>query len=452
MGNLSNIESFFFTVDNVRITKVDHNSNMIKRGIKSLFLASACLALPCSALDMLEPEAMDNLATTLANMIGAEFSTHVSLEDLEVKAEDVYILPNPPNLEASLSALNGFALSRQPAPFDSGIEKLDIAAYQAAQTRIAEAKPQQARALEHVSYAMKPPAKGLTAFYVERLPPIYQTYIYLIPLGIVSLLMLPISIFGLRYAKGQKYVGRTLTILTAYGVLSFLLVLFVNIFPIPSLIGCPLAFFLAALASLYALRSMDSIAFYRDISLFIPLMKPIIKEPLGWAASVNFFLIVANILLLAISSFFSVRFGILGLLTSNQIIAGILYFILLTAFTIIGFSTLSRSKVETKKIQCCVIAMLCAYAAVATLAILFNIVAMIAGSGMFVALDPVSFFQVSNPIEFNVATNIFICLYFVMWIAGYFMQLDLDQNTSEGASSFPSNRETNITLPRFELQ
>ncbi|KYF40496.1 hypothetical protein TGARI_278145 [Toxoplasma gondii ARI] len=390
------------------------------------------------------------LAAYLAQKAGLKLSTLVTMKKLNVEPREVYILPRPPKIEDCLSAMQGRPLTRMPKPYDSGTESSSIEGYRQAQLRVAQAKAELGIGELSHAHAVHPASelKGVEIRSFEEVPAQYQSFIYVLPQFVVHTALIPGAIFGLKYAKTAQYIRQYLPAFSGYFYLSVGFILFINVFPVSSLLGVLLAFSMGLAGSLFALRSIQSLKWLERLGRATTLLRGMEKEPFGWLVACRAFCVLcANLLYCFVSGFIPGHLGIAGMLTGNLVIAGLLYLLWLSAVSMGIFFLITSEEADARKTQNLVVAFCCSYCAVAGLSFFTNVAAIYGNTGSFVALDPgknnqtpvhrttdcmmstrlVPFFSVSNLFSFNVPTLVLLSLLFIMWAAGFKMISEMDK-------------------------
>ncbi|KAL8272684.1 hypothetical protein Esti_003388 [Eimeria stiedai] len=426
-------------------------------------LAATCSIVSSGASDILEgPEFIDVLLPEVAHVFGVTSAHHTTLEEMNLRAEDVYVLPRAPKLEDCLSALVGMPMTQQVKPFADSVSMLDIKPYQNAQLRIvsgflahspglphtdmsvfqAEARAAELAASVAPLVALAPKSKHYQAsslFSIEVAPGIYQSSWYAIVQAIMySILVRPTShLDNLDNRRATAHFKKTLLGIAFFIYHSAGIVILHNVLGIRALFALPLAIALGLVAASLALRSVDSVEHLQKMKQHCPLLQGMEREPLGYCASAKMYcLILANLSYHTISTFLPYRYGLAGLLSSNVIIVGLLYAAYLMA---VGLMVLKKMKEDSdsRKVQARVISLDCAYIAASGISFFANLIAVYGGIGDFVALEPAVFFTASRTMELNIGTIIMVIALLAMFGVGYHEQNQMD-SSGQNVSSLSS--------------
>jgi len=416
-------------------------------------LAAAASVVSCAAIDVLQADFVDVLLPEVGHVFGVTSAHHTTLEEMNLRAEDVYILPKAPKLEDCLSALVGRPMTEQIKPFSNSLATLDVKPYQAAQIKIAEARAAELAASVAPLVAFAPTNKSYRAASFESIeiaPGQYQSYLYAIIQAIVYALLVPGALFAVKNGRSTKHVKKTLFGTSFFVYYSAAIIVLQNVFSMRSLFALPLALAAGLLTMPHALRSFDSIEKLGRLRECCPHLKGLEQEPLGYLACLKMYSMVnANLSYHFLSSFLPFRYGLAGIVTSNPMIAGALYIAYLAVVANM-INARIREDPDARKAQARVVSFDCAFVAVAGFSFLLNLIAVYCGVGDFVAFDPPVFFTAMRTFELNLGTLIMTIALFCTWGVGYHEQGQLDEAghnvTSMSSVALRSSEEARSAL------
>ncbi|KAL8431401.1 hypothetical protein Efla_001756 [Eimeria flavescens] len=440
--------------------------------------AATCSIVSSGAIDILEgPEFIDVLLPEVAHVFGMTSAHHTTLEEMNLRAEDVYVLPRAPKVEDCLSALEGMPMTRQAKPFADSVSMLDIKPYQNAQLRIAEARaaelaasvaPVSPAAVElggwHLSYSgvqlvsLAPKSKSYRTaafFSIEIAPGLYQSPWYAVVQAIIYSILVRTSKDLLDFRRATGHFKKILMGITFFIYHSLAIVLLHNVLGIRALLALPMAIAFGLVALSLALRSVDSVEHLRRMTDCCPFLQGMervnhignsvpfhtrhldVQEPLGYCASVKMYcILIANLSYHAISTFLPYRYGLAGFVTGNVMFAGLLYAAYLAAVSLMVLKKI-KEDADSRKVQARVISMDCAYIVASGVSFYGNLIAVYGGIGDFVALEPAVFFTASRTLELNIGTIIMVIALLAMFGVGYHEQNQMD-SSGKNVSSISS--------------
>lgn len=392
--------------------------------------AATCSIVSGGAIDILEgPEFIDVLLPEVGHVFGVTSTLHTTLEEMNLRAEDVYVLPRAPKLEDCLSALVGIPMTQQAKPFAESVSMLDLKPYQNAQLKIAEARAAELAASVAPLVSLAPKSsyhKTTSLFSIEIAPGAYRSPVYAIVEAIVYSILVPGALFGIRNGRATAHVKKILLGTAFFIWHSVAIVLLHNVLGIRALFSLPLALALGLCALLLALRSVDSVEFARKTADHLPHLQGMQREPLAWCGSMKMYcVLMANLSYHFLSSFLPYRYGLAGILTTNVIIVGLLYLGYLGAVAFCVFQKI-KADPDSSKVQSRIVSFNCAYIAVSGISFFLNLIAVYCGIGDFVALEPAVFFTASRTFELNIGTIVMLSVLLSMWGVGYHEQNQMD--------------------------
>ncbi|XP_026193332.1 uncharacterized protein LOC34622901 [Cyclospora cayetanensis] len=395
----------------------------------AVVLATACLLVRTGATDVLQgPEFIDTLLPEIAHVFGVTSTQHTTLEEMNLRAEDVYVLPRAPKVEDCLSALNGIPMTQQAKPFSDSASMLDVKPYESAQLKIAEARAAElaASVAPVVSVAPKSKYYKSSISSMEIAPGAYRSTFYVIFQAVMYLILVPGALRGIRYGRITDV--KTMLSNTVFFVCySVGVVIFQNVLAVRALFALPLSVAFGLYAMRHTLRSMDSVEHLQSTQDNLPYSQGMGKEPLAWLMCIEMYcVLLANFSYHFVSCFVPYVYGLAGLVTSNIIVAGFVYLAYLGAVAYLLYLKI-KADPESRKVQSRIVTFNCAYVVASGISFYTNVLAVYRNIGDFVALEPAVFFTATRIFELNLGTAIMIIALLVIWGVGYHEQNQMDE-------------------------
>ncbi|CDJ60897.1 hypothetical protein, conserved [Eimeria maxima] len=397
-------------------------------------LVAACSIVSSRATDILEgPEFIDVLLPEVGHVFGVTSAHHTTLEEMNLRVQDVYVLPPAPKLEDCLSALVGIPITHQVKPFSDSVSMLDVKPYQNAQLKIAEARAAELAASVAPLVALAPKSKfyksaSLSSLSIEIAPGPYQSMLYAIVQALVYAILVPGALRGIRSGRSTAHAQKMLLGTAFFVFHSAGIVILQNVLSLRALIAIPVSLALGLAAMMLALRSMDSVEQLHKVRAHLPHTHGMEREPLAWCACMKLYcILLANMSYHLLSSLMPYRYGLAGIITGNVMLAGLLYLGYLVVVASLVFRKI-REDPDSRKVQCRIVSLNCAYIAASGVSFYTNLIAVYCGVGDFVALEPAVFFTANRIFELNLGTIIAIIALLAMWGMAYHEQSQMDES------------------------